>query len=214
MRPLSTSVVVGIAFASLVGCAATPRIEEAARATSTVVELRAVQETSAVREKSTVAHTRAEVAAAFTALKALVGPWEGTTSAGRTSRVGYRISAGESVVVETWTQSRGREALTIYHVDGEELLATHYCPKGNAVRLRWSDGELATGMNFEFVDGTNLDDAKQSHQRTFRLEFDGANAYRRGETYVANASTKAEIAAQPAGEIVAYRRVETETKPG
>jgi len=202
MRALGTSVaVVGFVLASVVGCATTP-------------PPRAPLDTTVVTTPPRAERSRADVVAAFAELKSLAGSWEGVSSTGRTSRVGYRVSAGDSVLVETWTQSRGREALTLYHVDGDELLATHYCPKGNAVNLRWSGGDLAAGMSFEFVDGTNLDDAKQSHQREFRLEFDGADAFRRGETYVANVSTDAEIAAQPAGELIAYRRVDPAITPG
>jgi hypothetical protein len=119
------------------------------------------------------------------------------------------VSAGDSVLIETWTQSRGREALTIYHVDGEELLATHYCPKGNQVRLRWSGGSASQGMRFEFMDGTNLRVEGQSHQRSVWLKILDAGSFQRSETYVNNGSTPEELAAVPPGAAVTYSRAAT-----
>lgn len=146
-------------------------------------------------------------ATAFAELTSLVGSWEGRASNGRTSRVAYRISAGDSVLVETWTQSNGREALTIYHVDDGELMATHDCPKGNRVLLRWTGAPSSEGHDFEFVHGANLGAAARSHQREFRIDLAPDGTFARGETYVRNASTPAEIAAQPLGERITYRRI-------
>ncbi|MFN0241746.1 MAG: hypothetical protein ACKVWV_02550 [Planctomycetota bacterium] len=142
----------------------------------------------------------------FAALKSLAGAWEGVASNGRTSRVAYRMTAGDSVLVETWTQSRGREALTLYHLDEDGLIATHYCPKGNQVRLRWTGGGPTERCAFEFESGTNLRNVEQSHQHAFWLTVASTDSFARGETYVANAARADEIAATPPGETITYRR--------
>lgn len=72
----------------------------------------------------------------FNQLKSLVGAWEGKTETGRLLRVDYKLSAGETVLVETWTLGAGRESMTLYHMDNQDLVATHYCPIGNQPRLR------------------------------------------------------------------------------
>jgi hypothetical protein len=61
-------------------------------------------------------------------------------------------------------------------------------------------------MGFEFVDGTNLRVAEQSHQHAFWLKLVDADSFQRGETHVRNGSSAVEFAAQPAGEVVTYRR--------
>ncbi len=66
-------------------------------------------------------------AEAFAGLRGLVGAWEAQTAAGFTIRVSYRAIASDSAVVETFTTPSGRETLTIYHPDGSDLIATHYC---------------------------------------------------------------------------------------
>ena len=74
---------------------------------------------------------------AFQALKSLVGAWQGRTEAGRTFLVSYRLTANDTVLVETWTMSPTRQSMTVYHMDGDGLIATHYCPQGNQPRLQY-----------------------------------------------------------------------------
>jgi hypothetical protein len=66
-----------------------------------------------------------DAAAAFEKLRSLVGEWRGETPAGAPVGVTYRLSAGDSVLVETWDLGAAREAMTVYHLDGPELMATH-----------------------------------------------------------------------------------------
>src|SRR5687768_13251388 len=68
------------------------------------------------------ASTQSPSGQALGRLGELVGDWEGALPDGRTHRVNYRWSAGNAVLVETWTLGPGRESLTIYHRDGEALL--------------------------------------------------------------------------------------------
>ena len=87
-------------------------------------------------------------AAVFETLKGLFGEWRGTTPGGRPVGVTYRLSAGGSALVETWDLGPQREALTIYHLDGAELMATHFCPHGNQPRLKMTG---AAGQRFDFA---------------------------------------------------------------
>jgi hypothetical protein len=77
----------------------------------------------------------------FAKLQTLVGEWEGKTEAGRVLKVSYRLTANNTVLVETWTLGPQRESLTLYHMDNESLIATHYCALGNQPRLRLKEGE-------------------------------------------------------------------------
>lgn len=118
----------------------------------------------------------------FDRLKSLVGAWRGTWSDGRPVGLTYRLTAGGTVLVETWVLSPTRESLTLYHMDKGTLLATHYCPQGNQPRLRLA-GATADRMAFAFKDVTDLDPATESHQHAFSLHFDGPNRIARRETY-------------------------------
>jgi hypothetical protein len=121
-------------------------------------------------------------AESFERLKALVGEWRGRTPGGRDIGVSYRLTAHSSALVETWDLGPGRESMTIYHMDGTELLASHFCPLGNQPRLALKRAS-ADRLDFEFRDGSNLDPATDAHQQSFWIEFQGPDAIVRSETY-------------------------------
>jgi len=130
--------------------------------------------------------------AAFTQLQTLVGEWEGKTEKGRALKVSYRLTANNTVLIETWTLGPQRESLTLYHMDNESLLATHYCPVGNQPRLRFKEGGSASLFAFEFVSATNLPKPEAAHQHRFEMELLDANSFARSETYLENGKGDAE----------------------
>lgn len=141
---------------------------------------------------------------AFEQLSSLVGEWEGKFEDGRTHRVAYRMTAGGAVLVETWALAPGRESMTLYHRDGDTLLADHYCPQGNTPRLELAKVDADGKIFFKLRDGTNLQVPGKSHQQAFWLKFKGPDAYARSETYVGNVSADADMAADAA---ITYTRV-------
>jgi hypothetical protein len=78
-------------------------------------------------------------------------------------RIRFYLTAGGTVLVESWGARGKPHSLTLYHRDGAALLATHYCPQGNQPRLALA-GRDKDGLHFAFKDATDLDPAKESHQ--------------------------------------------------
>ncbi|MEO8670590.1 MAG: hypothetical protein ABI411_04685 [Tahibacter sp.] len=144
---------------------------------------------------------------AFQSLSGLVGNWQGKLPDGRTHRVNYRLSAGGSALVETWALSAGRESITIYHLDGDALLADHYCVQGNQPRLRWVNGD-GNGFSFAFRDGVNLQVAGKSHQHAFWIALHGNDAFERSETYVENGAAPVEATQAAPDAVVSYTRLD------
>jgi len=134
---------------------------------------------------------------AFERLKALQGKWSGRFADRPLHFVDYRLSAGGSVLVETWQLASGRESMTLYHLDGDRLLATHYCPQGNQPRLVLVPGADPAVLSFEFVDGTGLQPADGRHQHAFTLVLSADGSYSRSETYVGNVRNETAPAAEP-----------------
>jgi hypothetical protein len=166
--------------------------------TSSLIILLFILSSSASAEKPDAGKT-------FKQLTTLLGTWKGKFPDGREHSVNYRLTAGGTVLVETWTLSTVRESMTLYHLDGEDLLATHYCPQGNQPRL-----VLATNgnrMNFEFRDGTNLKIADKSHQHSFWLRIIDANHFQRNEVYVQNGAASETGSSEDADQTVSYARV-------
>jgi len=121
----------------------------------------------------------------FERLKTLSGDWHSTTRGGATT-VNYRTIANGSSVVETWTMSPTRQSMTVYTMDGERLLATHYCPQGNAPRLQLVATDAGGAHRFAFLDGANLQNPSGSHEHAFWLRFDASGTLTRSETYIRN----------------------------
>ena len=129
---------------------------------------------------------------AFAKLQTLVGQWEGKTETDRVIKVSYRLTANNTVLVETWTLGPQRESLTLYHMDGESLIATHYCPVGNQPRLRFKEGGSPSVFTFEFVSATNLLKPEMVHQHRFEIEILQPNSFARSETYLENGTAETE----------------------
>jgi hypothetical protein len=161
-----------------------------------------------VKPATVAVATAPSAATVFKQLGALIGEWEGKFDNGRVHRVTYRFTARGHALVETWTLSPTSESITIYHLDGDKLIADHYCPQGNVPRLEMT-AMAGDKFSFAFRDGTNLGVAGKTHQHSFWLQIKSADEYLRQETYVPNGSTPAQHAEAKADGAVEYRRVKS-----
>ncbi len=108
--------------------------------------------------------------AAFARLKTLVGEWEANTSMGK-SHVSYELIAGGTSLVEHESGEKMPAMVTVYYLDGDRLMLTHYCMAGNQPRMQASSFNPETGeIVFQFLDATNLTPGGgHMHNATFRL---------------------------------------------
>ncbi len=123
--------------------------------------------------------------AVFEQLCNLVGSWK-ESDAEKNVRVDYRMSAHNSVLVETWAwPDKNIEALTLYHMDTDILMATHYCPIGNQPKLlfRPTDDNKIT---FDIDSITNLPDKSIGHNVQFWMQLITSDRFVREETYLEN----------------------------
>jgi hypothetical protein len=93
-------------------------------------------------------------AEAFAKLKSLAGNWNARimTDDGPASEVSYRLSGGGSVVVETLFPRTSHEMITMYTLDGNDVVATHYCAAGNQPTMRLDRASSSTDqLVFSFV---------------------------------------------------------------
>lgn len=130
---------------------------------------------------------------AFTRLQALVGNWEAKTAKGAVIRLSFRLISAGSALVEGYTTPSGRETLTIYHLDGARLMATHYCAQGNQPRLRLEGTGAEPRMVFTFFDATNLAAPADSHLRRLEFEWLDADHFNKTEIYTENSRDDATI---------------------
>jgi hypothetical protein len=120
------------------------------------------------------ASSSANASAAFSKLKALAGHWEATTSKGKASAT-YQLVSGGTALLENTSMPGETEMISVYYLDGDRLLLTHYCEAGNQPRLQADGIDAANAIDFRFVDATNLANPGVGHMHHVVIKFQGAN---------------------------------------
>ena len=135
---------------------------------------------SAAGAADTAAKAGPDGKAALERLKQLSGEWRGQASAekgGMPTSVVYAVTAGGSTVTERLFPGTDHEMLTVYHLDGADLVLTHYCAMANQPRMRLvsATGTDPVELTFDFAGGANVDPAKDAHMHAGRLVLRGAD---------------------------------------
>ena len=111
---------------------------------------------------------------AFAQLKTLIGTWQGENGDGEKSTKTYRLIANGTVLEEEYevVGRDDRSMTTMYHLDGDRLLLTHYCIANNQPRM---EAELSTEdlttLRFTFRDATNLASPAAGHMHRVAIDF-------------------------------------------
>ena len=71
---------------------------------------------------------------AFDRLTSLQGKWEGEQNGSKVS-VTYSLTANGSALMEEFRPESGRVMITMFTVDGDHLIATHYCSAKNQPQM-------------------------------------------------------------------------------
>jgi hypothetical protein len=102
--------------------------------------------------KSTSAQSESKKA--LTKLKTLIGSWQGTIMKIPLDFTIRSVSSDTAVLLEGNTIKEGppKQEITMFYLEGDRLLGTHYCDAGN--RSRW-EGKLSPdekSIEFSFLD--------------------------------------------------------------
>ncbi|MGV3483580.1 MAG: hypothetical protein ACO1RT_04080 [Planctomycetaceae bacterium] len=111
---------------------------------------------------------------AFEKLKKLSGTWVEADKDGKpTEKVVsiVRVTAAGSAVQETLFPGEPMEMVSVYHLDHQDLLMTHYCALGNQPQMKADPASPPNQIRWQFVRGTNLDPAKDAHMHAATVTF-------------------------------------------
>jgi hypothetical protein len=98
----------------------------------------------------------------FEKLKALSGTWEGSAE-NRPVQVSFRLTSHGSALM---SEIQGDEdMISMFHLDGDHLMMTHYCAVGNQPRMIGTMSPDGKTMTFTFVDATNLISSQPGHMQ-------------------------------------------------
>ena len=127
--------------------------------------------------------------AAFERIMSLEGHWEGKRSDGKHVKVSYQIHSNGSAVLETISPPDEPTMLTVYHMDGQDLMMTHYCAAQNQPRMKAKSASEKV-VSFEFVDATNLAHSTDGHMHQLELTFIDNNHFLQKWTWMEKGETK------------------------
>ena len=111
-------------------------------------------------------------------IKKLAGDWVEIGKDGKpTGKVisTYRVTAGGSAVEEVLFAGTPHEMITLYHLDGDDLVLTHYCVTGNQPRMKAEKQTDPAKLVFHCDGGTNMKSENDEHMHHATLVFKDEN---------------------------------------
>src|SRR5262245_51633121 len=116
--------------------------------------------------------------AGFEKMKKLVGTWVQADEEGKPTDTVVsviKLTAGGSAIHETIFPGQPHEMVSVYTVEGGDLVLTHYCVLGNQPRLKADPKSAANQIKFDFAGGANLDPKKDKHMHAATVTIVDAN---------------------------------------
>jgi len=110
---------------------------------------------------------------AFDHIRSLLGVWRIAGREDNGFEIVFEAAAGGTVIRESWMLNGVERSFSVYHLDGTDVIATHYCPLGNQPRLALISGGEGKPVRFAFKDVTNLPSLRSSHLRTLEFALSG-----------------------------------------
>ena len=108
--------------------------------------------------------------------KSMVGVWEGKNTAGEAVQDTYRLAAGGTAVMGE-NKMGSEDMLSLFYVDGDRLLMTHFCPSGSQPRMRATFSPDLKTVSFDLFDVTGLPDPQKGHMSRAVYFFPDADHY-------------------------------------
>jgi hypothetical protein len=125
---------------------------------------------------------QSNAAKALEQLKSLAGDWEGTAewTGDRTGNyplnAAYYVTGNGSALVENLISEGVPNMTSVYHLDADDLRATHFCGAQNQPRLKAQRIDLDHGIiDFGFVDITNLRSPHAPHVHGLEIRLIDSN---------------------------------------
>jgi hypothetical protein len=130
----------------------------------------------------TPAFAQSDAKSTFEHLKSLNGNWEGKANNGKPVKLVFRSTSGGSALV---SEIMGDEnMISVFHMDNDRILMTHYCAAGNQPRMQASSSPDGKTVTFTFVDGTNMSNPKVGHMNSLVIGILDADHHTEDWTFV------------------------------
>ncbi len=128
-------------------------------------------------------------AAIFKQLTSLVGEWEAVQE-GVPVKETYTLTANGSVLMSETKPADSQPMITMFTVDGDHLIATHYCVAGNQPQMVTSaPGDLEKGLTFSLERVTGMKTPDDWHNTGITLTLDDKDHMTQRWTYLYKGKT-------------------------
>ena len=110
---------------------------------------------------------------AFHLLQGLAGEWTGTAGKDNMpATVTYRVGSNGTIVTEVLFAGTDHEMMTVYYLEGKNLVANHYCAVGNQPHYKLDTMKSTLKeLVFAFDGGTNFEPNKDLHVHDGKITF-------------------------------------------
>jgi|SRR5579871_3049840 hypothetical protein len=118
---------------------------------------------------------KTEAQKSFDKLKSFAGTWDAVLSGtgpefdGKTMHITLRVTSTGNAVMHEMTGLAGRpdNPITMFYVEGNQLMLTHYCDAGNRPRMTGKLSPDGKSVEFEFVDVSGSTQYGHMHHALF-----------------------------------------------
>jgi hypothetical protein len=110
--------------------------------------------------------SKIENSPAYDKMKTLVGSWEGKVNEGGAAvktNARFQLVSDGSALAAWLGEGSPHEMVTMFHMDGNQLMATHYCAAHNQPRMALVNSGDQNRLVFTFKDGTKHPAGRRSH---------------------------------------------------
>jgi len=132
---------------------------------------------------SSIALAQSDAQKVLDRFKAMAGTWEGKTAKGAPVVDTYNVTAGGTAVMGE-NKMGNEDMLSLFYVDGDGLMMTHFCPSGNQPRMRATISPDLKTVTFDFVDATNLPNLQAGHMSHAVYVFTDVSHYNEDWTWL------------------------------
>ncbi len=119
---------------------------------------------------STAALAQSAAQKSFDQLKALAGSWEGTVD-GQAMHVSLRVTSMGNALMHEMKGAGPDDPITMFNLDGDRLLLTHYCDAGNQPHMVATISPDGKTIVFNFLEATNLLKTQMGHMQRVTFTF-------------------------------------------
>jgi hypothetical protein len=107
--------------------------------------------------------------------------------------VAVKTKAAGSAVVHTYAAGTPGEMESVFHMDGDDLLLTHYCALQNAPVLKFQKSDKPGELKFVFQGGTNFDPKIDAHLHESTFVIKDKDTIEQRSTVFANGKPSPEL---------------------